>query len=287
LSRYQDEQYLDADGILGRNTVAALDVPVQQRIDQLRVNLERARWLLHEVHGDLVVVDIAGYKLHYFQGGEMPAWSTRVQVGQPYRMTPVFKSEIDEIVFNPAWVVPPTIYRDDVLPKLRRNRGYLAANRLHVYDAQWHELDPKDIDFDNPPPGLRLRQEAGPRGALGRIKINFPNPYAVYLHETPHAELFGRQARAFSSGCIRVEDPYTLAERLLGDPEHWNRAAIDAAVAAGATRAVKLDKPVPVLLAYWTVDLNEGSRLAFKPDVYGLDGAVLEALKLPVSNEEK
>ncbi|MDR3418550.1 MAG: L,D-transpeptidase family protein [Nevskia sp.] len=287
LSRYQDEQYLGADGNLGPATRAALNVPVQARIDQLRVNLERARWLLHEVQGDLVVVDIAGYKLHYFQGGEMPAWSTRVQVGKPYRMTPVFKSAINEIVFNPAWVVPPTIYREDILPKLRHSRAYLAANRLHVYDAQWHELKPDGIDFNNPPPGLRLRQEAGPGGALGRIKINFPNPYAVYLHETPHAALFDRRSRAFSSGCIRVEQPYDLAVRLLNDPENWDRAAVDAAVATNTTRVVKLATPVPVLLAYWTVDLHEDGRIAFKPDVYGLDEALLKALEVPVAGRDE
>ena len=303
--RYQTEQYLTADGAIGPATRAALNVPVQARIDQLRVNLERARWLLHEVRNRLVVVDIAGYMLHYFAGpdaapeqsdagtaaaaqaqapaedGEMPAWSTRVQVGKPYRMTPLFKSAIDEITFNPAWVVPPTIYTKDILPKVRANRGYLAANRLHVFDSQWRELSPQSVNWNKPPPGLRIRQEAGPGGALGRIKISFPNPYAVYLHDTPHPELFDRESRAFSSGCIRVQQPYELAERLFDDPVRWNRAAIDQAVAAGATRTFKLANPVPVLLAYWTVDLHEGNRPAFKQDIYGLDQALLKALNQP------
>lgn len=316
--RYQTEQYLGADGAIGPATRAALNVPVQARIEQLRVNEERARWLLHEVQNKLVVVDIAGYKLHYFSGtadaaaqrpepdttapaiaaaaaqapidpqsqapatdGEMPVWSTRVQVGKPYRMTPVFKSAIDEITFNPAWVVPPTIYLKDILPKVRGNRGYLAANRLHVFDAQWHELSPQSVNWNKPPAGLRLRQEAGPGGALGRIKISFPNPYAVYLHDTPHPELFGREARAFSSGCIRVEQPYDLAERLFDNPVRWNRAAIDAAVAEGTTRTYKLARPVTVLLAYWTVDLHDNNRPAFKPDIYGLDAPLLKALNRP------
>ncbi len=320
--RYQTEQYLGADGAIGPATRAALNVPVEARIQQLRVNEERARWLLHEVQNKLVVVDIAGYKLHYFSGaadtaaqpqqqvataattaeagtapaaqepvdvqsqapvtgGEMPAWSTRVQVGKPYRMTPVFKSAIDEITFNPAWVVPPTIYLKDILPKVRGNRAYLAANRLHVFDAQWRELSPQSVDWNKPPAGLRIRQEAGPGGALGRIKISFPNPYAVYLHDTPHPELFDREARAFSSGCIRVQQPYDLAERLFDDPVRWNRAAIDAAVAEGGTRTYKLAKPVTVLLAYWTVDLHENNRPAFKSDIYGLDAPLLKALNRP------
>ncbi|WP_051749445.1 L,D-transpeptidase family protein [Nevskia soli] len=313
--RYQTEQYLGADGAIGPATRAALNVPVEARIQQLRVNEERARWLLHEVQNKLVVVDIAGYKLHYFSGaadaaaqapkqdtttaapaaqapidpqsqapvtsGEMPAWSTRVQVGKPYRMTPVFKSAIDEITFNPAWVVPPTVYLKDILPKVRRNRAYLAANRLHVFDAQWREVSPQSVDWNKPPAGLRLRQEAGPGGALGRIKISFPNPYAVYLHDTPHPELFDRGARAFSSGCIRVQQPYDLAERLFDDPVRWNRAAIDAAVAEGSTRTYKLARPVTILLAYWTVDLHENNRPAFKSDIYNLDAPLLKALNRP------
>lgn len=280
--RYQDEQYLDPDGSVGGATRRALNVPVAERIAQLRVNLERARWLLHEIQGDLVVVDIAGFTLHYFDGRPLPAWSTRVQVGQPYRMTPVFKSAIDQITFNPAWVVPPTIYTKDLLPKLRKNPGYLAKQKLHVYSADWKELPPGSINWNKPPAGLRLRQESGSDGALGHIKISFPNPYAVYLHDTPHAELFARHSRAFSSGCIRVQQPYDLAERLFNDPQRWNRAAIDAAVAAGETRTFKLGTPVPVLLAYWTVDLHDGTRPAFKADIYGLDGTLLKALDQPL-----
>lgn len=281
LLRFQDEQYLETDGSLGPATRRALNVPVATRIGQLRVNLERARWLLHEIHGDLVAVDIAGFTLHYFKGEPMPVWSSRVQVGQPYRMTPSFKSAIDQITINPAWVVPPTIYTKDILPKLRKDRGYLAAHKLHVYSADWKELDAAKINWSRPPAGIRLRQESGSDGALGHIKISFPNPYAVYLHDTPHTELFTRSSRAFSSGCIRLQQPYELAVRLFNDPERWSREAIDAAVATGETHTYKLATPVPVLLAYWTVDLHDGTRPAFKADIYGLDGALLKALDRP------
>lgn len=281
--RFQDEQYLDGDSGIGEATRRALNIPVQARIAQLRVNLERARWLLHEIHGDLVAVDIAGFKLHYFQGSPLPVWSSPVQVGQPYRMTPMFKSAIDQITINPAWVVPPTIYTKDILPKLRKDPGYLAAHKMHVYSADWKELDGAKIDWSKPPSGLRLRQESGSDGALGHIKISFPNPYAVYLHDTPHTDLFARSSRAFSSGCIRLSEPYELAVRLFNDPERWSRAQLDQAVAAGETRTYKLNTPVPVLLAYWTVDLHENSvRPAFKPDIYGLDGALLKALDKPL-----
>src|SRR5581483_7598626 len=218
--RYQDEQYLDTDSGVGNATRNALNIPVQARIAQLRVNLERARWLLHEIHGDLVVVDIAGFTLHYFDGGPMPVWSSRVQVGQPYRMTPMFKSAIDQITFNPAWVVPPTIYTKDLLPKLRRDRGYLAAHKLHVYSADWKELDPATVDWNRPPAGLRLRQESGSDGALGHIKISFPNPYAVYLHDTPHTAPVTRvqlrlhpPVRTGRAGLAPVQRPRSLEPR--------------------------------------------------------------------------
>src|SRR5262249_45222102 len=152
----------------------------------------------HEIHGDLVAVDIAGFTLHYFKGDPMPVWSSRVQVGQPYRMTPSFKSAIDTITINPAWVVPPPIYTKDLLPKLRKHPGYLAKHRRHVYSADWKELPAGSINWNKPPAGIRLRQESGSDdAALGHLKINFPNPYAVYLHDTPHVELFTRQSRAF------------------------------------------------------------------------------------------
>lgn len=282
VQRFQREQYLEADGVIGAQTLAALNVPIAARIDQLRVNLERARWLLHEKRGRLVVVDIAGYKLRVYDGGAQPLWGTRIQVGKPYRRTPLFKSAIDSITFNPGWVVPPTILRKDMLPKIRANPDYLAKNNLHVYDAQWHELSPQSVDWRQPPAGLRIRQDAGDDGALGRIKLNFPNPYAVYLHETPHKELFGKQQRAFSSGCIRVEDPLTLAAYVLDDAEHWNAAAIEAALSSGATRTIRVARPMPVLLAYWTVDIvptpDGPPHIAFKPDVYGLDVDTLRAL---------
>lgn len=278
--RFQGEQYLDADGAVGPATRAALDVPVQARIDQLRVNLERARWLLHQIHGDFVLVDIAGYGVTYFKGAQ-PEWRSRVVVGRPYRRTPAFKSEITYVTFNPTWTVPPTILHEDVLPKVRRNPGYLAANRLRVLDASGREIPPGQVNWRNPK-GITLRQDSGPDNSLGRVVIRFPNPYSVYMHDTPHTELFGMERRAFSSGCIRVEHPLELVERLLDDPVQWNRAAIDAAIATGETRTVYLAKPVPLLLAYWTVHVLPDGRVAYKPDVYARDAELLHALDTPL-----
>ncbi|MEO7071552.1 MAG: L,D-transpeptidase family protein [Rhodanobacter sp.] len=279
LKQFQSEQYLTADGYLGVATLAALNVPVAQRIDQLRVNLERARWLLHQLRGDFVMVDIAGYGVAYYKDGK-PVWSARVQVGKPYRSTPTFKSQVTYVTLNPTWTVPPTILKNDILPKVRRDRGYLAANRIRVLDRQGRELAPSSVNWANPR-GIVLRQDAGPGNSLGRLVIRFPNAYAIYLHDTPHQELFANPQRANSSGCIRVERPRELVELLLDDPVRWNRAAIDRAIDSGKTQNVMLDKPVPVLLAYWTVDLHHDGRVGFRSDIYQRDPPVRAALDRP------
>lgn len=274
--RFQQAQYLPADGVLGESTRAALNVPVAARIDQLRVNLERARWLLHQLNGEFVMVDIAGYRVTFYRNG-VPLWRSRVQVGKPYRSTPVFKSQITYLTLNPTWTVPPTILRKDILPKLRRGLGYLAANRLRVLDREGRTVDPASVDWHDPR-GIVLRQDAGPGNALGRLVIRFPNDYSVYMHDTPHQELFAREQRAFSSGCIRLEHPRELAVLLLDDPRSWDRAALDRAIDTGQTQTVPLQKPVPLLLAYWTVDLRDDGMPGFRPDVYRRDAALLAAL---------
>ncbi len=279
LEQFQREQYLAADGHLGKATLAALNLPVAARIGQLRVNLERARWLLHELQGRFVVVDIAGYQVAYYRDGK-PVWRSRVQVGKPYRSTPVFKSKITYLTLNPTWTVPPTILKNDILPKLRKNRGYLAANRIRVLDGQGRELSPASVDWAHPR-GIVLRQDAGPGNSLGRLVIRFPNEYAVYLHDTPHQDLFANEQRANSSGCIRVERPRELAELLLDDPARWNRAGIDRAIDTLKTQTVMLREPVTLLLAYWTVDLREDGRVGFRPDVYQRDPPLLAALERP------
>lgn len=279
VKKYQSEQYLGADGVAGAATLAALNVSVEARIDQVRVNLERARWLLHKLRGTFVVVDIAGYKVVLYRDGQ-PVWRSRVQVGKPIRSTPVFQSEITYITFNPTWTVPPTILTKDMLPKIQQNPDYLAANRIRVLDRAGNVLDPSTVDWYNAR-GLTLRQDAGPENSLGRVVIRFPNDYAIYLHDTPHRELFAKSVRTTSSGCIRVENPLQLVELLFNDPVRWNSEGIAKQLANGRTENIKLPVKIPVLLAYWTVDMSNEGRVAFKPDVYGYDAPVLQQLNMP------
>lgn len=276
VKKFQREQYLEVDGAIGPATRAALNVSVQSRIDQIRVNLDRARWLLHNIPPEMLLVDVAGFKVTYFKNN-LPIWHSRVQVGMAYRTTPIFKSEINYITLNPTWTVPPTILRNDVLPKVRKDINYLREHSIRVLDASGKQLDPAAVDWYRPG-NITLRQDAGDGAALGKAVIRFPNSHAVYLHDTPHQKLFNKSQRAFSSGCIRVERALELVELLLAETPAWDAAAIDKALATSKTRNVTLAKRVPIMLAYWTVDALNETQIAFKPDIYARDALVLKAL---------
>ena len=278
--RFQGRHNLGVDGAVGKSTLEALQVPAERRVDQIRVNLERARWMLYDTPPSFVLVDIAGFDITVFRDGG-PVWQSRVQVGRPYRRTPIFRSAITYLVLNPTWTVPPVILGNDILPAVRKNPAYLAAKNLRVIDHQGREVDPAGIDWNRYTgrsfPYL-LRQDPSPANSLGQIKFMFPNEHDVYLHDTPSKELFARDERAFSSGCIRVERPFELAELLLADPEDWSREKIKAAVGSKETRTVKLKTPVPVLIYYWTAQGMPDGGIQYLKDIYGRDDAVLKAL---------
>jgi len=279
---FQARHGLAPDGVVGPATLAALNVPVAARIEQLRANLERARWVFYEPESELLVVNIAGFLLYHLRRGEV-VWRTRVQVGRPYRQTPIFRAELSYLVVNPTWTVPPTIYRNDILPAVRRDPKYLASRHIDTFDASGALVDAATVDWSGRNPPYRLVQRPGPDNALGRIKFMFPNEHAIYLHDTPSRDLFDRDSRAFSSGCIRVENPFELAEQLLGSR---GRERLDALVASGRTETVFLEKPMPIMLLYWTAEPDETGRVSFLPDVYSRDAAVIAALAEPFRTPE-
>lgn len=280
---FQRRHRLDADGVVGKQTVAAMNVTVQQRIDQIRVNLERAR-VLQDIPPTAVVVDIAGFEVSLFRGGQRLLRS-RAQVGRPYRSTPVFRDEIRYIEFNPTWTVPPTILKNDVLPGIKRDPRYLKSRNMQVLTRDGAVVDPATVNWQlYPGRGFpyMIRQQPGPENALGRVKVMFPNEHMVYLHDTPSRDLFNRSERTFSSGCIRVEKIEQLVELLLDDPQQWSRAAIDDTIAARQTRRISLANPVPIYLVYWTVQVEDDGEVHFKRDPYEQDGALLKALERPL-----
>ncbi len=281
VKRFQERHGLTADGAVGPGTRAALNVPVSARIDQIRINLERARWVMHELHGEFVLVNVAGFDVSYFRDDE-PIWTSKVIVGRPYRETPIFKSLITYVVLNPTWTIPPGILVKDKLPVIQRDPGYLKRNNIRVIDSAGREVNPYSVDWSRYSggrlPPYQLRQDPGDDNALGLVKIMFPNPYLVYLHDTPSKSLFDKDERVFSSGCIRVEKAFELAELVLNDPVRWNRAALDAAIATKKTQTVNLARPVPVLILYWTAQPRPDGQVIFRNDVYGRDPATLAAL---------
>lgn len=277
---FQSRHGLDTDGFIGKGTLAAMNVPVDARIDQIRVNLERARWVSQDIPGTFIIVDIAGFNARLFRDGEV-VWNEPAQVGKPYRSTPVFREDMTYLELNPTWTIPPTILAKDILPKVKQDPAYLQKKHMQVLTQDGKVVDPKAIDWSSMSASgfpYMLRQTPGPHNALGRVKFMFPNPHFVYLHDTPHQELFSRSSRAFSSGCIRINNPYRLAELLLQDEDKWSREKITAAIDTVKQQRVTLPEPVPVLLLYWTVNTGADGTVYFKDDIYQRDMKVLAGL---------
>lgn len=282
---FQRRHGLRPDGAVGPRTLAALNVDVGRRIDQIRVNLERLRWVAQDVDRDYLLVDIAGFDAELYLDRRL-AWRSRVVVGRPYRKTPIFRATLQYLVINPSWVVPPTILREDVVPKVARDPDYLAKNGMRVEDGTGRPVAPASIDWaryadGSAPFPYRIEQGPGAENPLGRIKFMLPNPYMVYLHDTPAKRLFERVRRAFSSGCIRVERPFDLALRLLDDPGKWDGDTLRAAIERGQTLTVPVRRRVPVLLLYHTAAVADDGAVDFRPDLYDYDGEVLRALAGP------
>ena len=279
VTRFQARHGLDADGIIGPATLRALNVPVEDRINQIRVNLERARWVLDNLEPDYVIVNIAGFKVYVVRDGE-EQWESRVVVGKTYRKTPVFRSDMKYVVFNPTWTVPYSIATKDILPKVKEDPSYLASRNFIVKDRGGNVVDPGSVNWASLSRGnfpYTLVQQPGTSNALGEIKFMFPNEYAVYLHDTPGKSLFSLAERTFSSGCVRVDKPFDFAAQLLG-PDGWDAEKIEAERQTREIRTVFLSESMPVLLLYWTAEVDDDGVVHFYEDVYDRDQAVLRAL---------
>lgn len=282
VQHFQQRHGLQVDGRVGEATLAALNVPVQARIHQIEANMERWRWLPRQMEPRHILVNMAGYELQVIEW-QQPVLNMRVIVGRDYRQTPVFSSTMTSLVLNPYWYVPRSIFRDDILPRLRREPDHLGRLDMRVFsrlngnssEVDVSTLDWNAVDGDSFP--HTLRQAPGPHNALGQIKFMLPNRYGIFLHDTPDRTLFSRPTRAFSSGCIRLEDPVELARYVLADEERWNRAALDEAIKRGKPLGVKLPEPIPVYLVYWTAWVDEAGVLQLRDDIYGRDRLLLEA----------
>ncbi|MHB8835153.1 MAG: L,D-transpeptidase family protein [Candidatus Methylomirabilia bacterium] len=294
LRRFQVRHGLEADAAAGRRTLAALNTTALQRARQIEANLERQRWLPRDLGRRHLLVNVADFRLELVERGA-PTLGMLVIAGRLARRTPFFSGEIANIILNPTWTVPEKIALEDKLPLILDDRDYLAEQGFKVFapsGKEWREVDPADIDWPRLPGThlpYRLRQQPGPRNALGRIKFQFPNRHDIYLHDTPSHELFARTERALSSGCIRVERALDLAAHLLAADPAWTRARIEETIAAGVTVSIRLPEPLPVYLLYQTAWVDRDGALQLREDVYGRDRDLLETLahEVPAHQDEK
>ncbi len=259
---FQEKNGLDTDGAIGPATLEALNVTAADRVRQIEINLDRWRWLPRDLGERYVVVNIAGFYLDVVEAGA-PVLTMRIVAGKPTSRTPMFSGTMAHVVLNPSWTVPPGILKKEILPRLARDPGYLARQNMERL------------------PDGGVRQRPGANNALGKVKFLFPNRFNVYLHDTPSRSLFSRSVRTFSHGCIRVEKPLDLAEYLLKDDPAWTREKIEKTIGKGRESWVKVPKPLPVHLVYWTAWVDAAGVTQFRKDVYGRDKPLYTAISEP------
>lgn len=277
--RFQVRHGLMPDGRVGRGTLQALQVDVAGRIGQIRANLERWRHLPRELGVRYVEVNAADQsaELRSADGGIL---GMRAIVGDVRHPTPVLGARIVAVTLNPPWNVPASIATKEFLPKLRRDPNYLAAHEIAILNR---DGDPYGRDIDWKSMGGRgfpytLRQKPGPKNSLGVVKLEMPNPFDVYLHDTPAKALFQRSPRYFSHGCVRLERAMDMAIALIADESEWNRTSMADAIRTGATRRIELKQAVPVYILYWTAFVTQDGQMNFRDDAYGRDAPLLAAL---------
>lgn len=282
VKHFQSRWGLEPDGTVGRKTRAALEVPLSKRIEKIKLNLERWRWLPRDPGDRYIIVNIAAQELRVIEN-RRSTLSMRVIVGKPFRRTPSFASRITEVVLNPYWRVPRSIAVNEILPILRRDPDYLEREHMEVLRESGTEtVDPATIDWKKMRARgfpYRFRQKPGPDNALGRVKFVLPNRYNVYLHDTPAKSLFAHANRCFSHGCVRLEKPRELANLLLDDQAGWGSERVEKTLETEQDFHVRLTHPMPVYLVYWTAWVDRRGAIHFRNDIYGRDKHLKSVLR--------
>jgi L,D-transpeptidase YcbB len=285
VARFQQLSGIGADGVIGPQTLIAMNVPASRLVEQIIVNMARWRWQAHELGKKYVLINIADYNLTAFKDDEM-VLNFPVIIGQLQHQTPVFSDSIKYIEFNPYWNITPSIARNEELPHLKKNPRYLTDRHVRLFsswDADATELDSTTMNWNQVSPsrmaGYKLRQDPGPWNALGRIKFVFPNKYSIYMHDTPAHDLFSRTKRDFSHGCIRLSNPLALAIFALEDQgKGWTREKIESAFDSGKRMTINLNPPVPIHITYQTTWVDKDGQIHFNRDIYSRDERLFKAL---------
>jgi len=279
LRKFQERHGIEPDGSLGKQTLTALNVSAEERLQQIVVNMERRRWQPRSPESIYVAINIANQTLDLVENGQV-ALSMRVVVGDAKHQTPGMVTKMTAVVINPTWTIPPSIAAKEILPKLRQDPNYLVTNNMRILDA-FPENSPESagigVDWKKMKGHFpyRLRQKAGPDNALGLVKFHLVDDDAIYLHDTPLRAYFKHGYRALSHGCVRLERPVELAEHVLGAA--WT-GKLGQAIAAETTKTLRLTQPVPVYMLYWTAWGNADGTVSFRDDIYGHDGRMVAAM---------
>lgn len=258
VKNFQRRYGIKEDGVIGGGTLAEMNRPVDFRIRQILVNMERVRWVPAQPAGDYLFVNIPAFKLYVYEAGKLVD-KINVVVGTSQNSTVIFTGKLKHVVFSPYWNVPPGILNKEVLPGIKRNPNYLASHNM-----EWN--------------GGQVRQKPGPKNSLGLVKFLFPNSYNIYLHDTPSKSLFNEDKRAFSHGCIRVSEPKKLAQWILRNESSWTENAIDNAMNAGKEKFVTVKQDIQVFIGYFTAFVDSEGNMNFRDDIYGHDKKMAEKM---------
>jgi murein L,D-transpeptidase YcbB/YkuD len=280
--RFQARHGLTVDGILREATLGEMNVPAATRRDQLKVNIERLKTLTTNLGPRYVVCNIPAARIEAIEH-DLAVSRYRAVVGKPDRASPDINSKIIEINFNPYWTVPVSIVRKDLIPLMQENPDYLAKNHIRIFNVHHTELQPTQINwYSNEATNYMFKQDPGSFNSLGSLRINFPSPYGVYMHDTPLKNLFGDDFRFHSSGCVRVQNVRELVYWLLDETKGWMPAKIDATIASGDQVNARLTKPVPLHWVYVTAWSSSDGIVQFREDIYGRDGLGAPAIPATV-----
>ena len=278
--RFQARHGLPADGVMGRYSFASMNIPASVRLGQLETNLIRLRSMSGFLGNRYVMVNIPAAQIEAVEGEQVAQRHTAI-VGKIDRQTPILNSKIHEIILNPYWTSPKSIIRKDIIPVMRKDPQYLANNKIRIFnDATGEEIPPETIDWNTDDAvKYRFRQDPGKINAMASTKINFSNPHAVYMHDTPQKSLFGRITRFASSGCVRVQNVRDLVTWILREEPQWSRRQIEQTIDSGDSTPVPVSDPVPVYFTYITAWSTQNGVTQFRNDIYRRDGVEELALR--------